>query len=156
MQRVFYVFTIACLLSIVVGCGSVRKGLNFETQAVINFSARDDINPDVDGRASPVVIRLLKLEDNRQIYREEFLNLYEDSKARLGSDLIGTVVLRELAPSEQRQELIDLTPSVRYIGLLAEFVDYENAKPILVLEIDPHKKNKFDVVIKHLELLNER
>jgi len=92
---------------------------------------------------SPVVVRVFKLADDRQFSREDFLNLYEDAENRLGKDLLGTIKLKEIAPGETRKEVIELSEDVKYVGLLAEFVRYQEAEAIQIVPITDHKINKY-------------
>lgn len=136
------------MMSFLAGCQSVRKALDMNTAAEIEFVANDDINPDPDGRASPVVIHVFKLADDRQFRRLDFLSLYESPEARLGKDLIDTVVLKELTPGDKRTELIKLTPEVRYLGVMAEFSQYRDADPILILPVLGYNVNSFRVTVQ--------
>ena len=56
------------------------------------------------------------------IKQEDFLNLFEDPQGRLGNDLIEITRLKELAPGESRTETFNLTPEVKFIGILGEYV----------------------------------
>ena len=105
-----------------ISCGSTRKLLNVETSAELTFITSKDLNPDQDGRASPIVIKAFSLSDDRQFKREDFLSLYENPAERLGSDLIDSVELKEFSPDETRVENIPLTPQTRFIGLMGEVV----------------------------------
>lgn len=146
-KSLFYCASIAVLAVTLSGCQSARKALNFDTSAVINFSALNNINPDSDDRASPVVVHVFKLADDRQFSREDFLSLYEGAEARLGKDLLGSVVLKEITPGESRTEVIGLPPEVKFIGLMAEFIQYRNADAIMVFPIVEHNQNIFDIAI---------
>lgn len=137
-----FILTLAIALS---SCQATRKTLNLATTVEIQLTAKNNINPDYDQRPSPIVIRVLELADDRQFGREDFLNLYENAEARLGRDLINATILKELTPEESRVEEFELSPQVKYVGLLAEFVQYEDANAILVLPIIEHKKNSFVV-----------
>ncbi|MAZ89734.1 MAG: type VI secretion system lipoprotein TssJ [Cellvibrionaceae bacterium] len=145
---------IALLIISISGCQATRRGLNFETSAAVNLSAAAEVNPDMDGRASPIVIRVFKLTDARQFQREDFLNLYENAQQRLGNDLIDVIVLKELVPGEARQELIPLTPDVRYLGFMAEYMQYQKSSPIVVVPIKDHNKNKIQVIADQLQLVD--
>lgn len=145
---------IALLIITISGCQATRRGLNFDTSAAVNLSAASDVNPDMDGRASPIVIRVFKLADARQFQREDFLNLYENAQQRLGNDLIDVIILKELVPGEARQELIPLTPDVRYLGFMAEYMQYQNSSPIVVVPIKDHNKNKIHVIADQLRLVD--
>lgn len=139
--------SIALMAMMLGGCQSAKKALDFDTSAVINFSASNNINPDSDGRASPVVIHVFKLADDRQFSREDFLSLYEGATARLGKDLVGSVVLKEITPGEARAEVLKLAPDVKFIGLMAEFIQYRDAEALMILPVLEHNQNVFDIAI---------
>lgn len=138
---------VGALVLSVAACQTTRRTLNFDTSVELSVDIKADVNPDNDGRASPVVVRVFMLADDRQFAREDFLNLYENAGSRLGKDLIDTVILKEFAPGEQRVEELPLTPEVRYIGLLAEFVQYQRADALMLLPITDHKKNEYRVTL---------
>ncbi|WP_281647717.1 type VI secretion system lipoprotein TssJ [Parendozoicomonas sp. Alg238-R29] len=145
-KKVFrYVFSIF-LVVFITGCSTGREVLNFDTLAELQISATNDINLDDDGRPSPLVIRVFKLADARQFEREDFLALYEQAEDRLGRDLLGTVKLKEIAPGENRLEEIELTPEVRYLGVMAEYSRYGDTKTMLVLPVRAHYGNDFSVI----------
>lgn len=135
-----------------ISCGSTRKLLNVETSAELTFITSKDLNPDQDGRASPIVIKAFSLSDDRQFKREDFLSLYENPAERLGSDLIDSVELKEFSPDETRVENIPLTPQTRFIGLMGEFVQYDRAEALLIIPIEPHKTNNYIIRVERLRL----
>ena len=87
---------VALLAMAISACQTTRRTLNFDTSVALDVDIEQNVNPDSDGRASPVVLRVFMLADDRQFSREEFLNLYENAESRLGKDLIDTVILKEL------------------------------------------------------------
>ncbi len=133
-------------------CQTTRKVLDLETSARLDLRAASDVNPDGAQRPSPLVITVFTLTDRRQFEREDFLSLYENAAERLGADMVRSVRLRELAPGESRTESISLDPSVRYIGLLAEYSQYERAQAILVLPITSNRTNHFRIEAEQLRL----
>lgn len=136
---------ISVMVVVLSGCQSARKALSMNTSVVIQFATDESINPDADGRASPVVIHVFKLSDDRQFSREDFLSLYEGAAARLGKDLIDSLVLKELTPGETRSEIIELSEEVKYIGLMAEFIQYRDAEALLALPVLEHNQSVFEV-----------
>lgn len=126
-------------LFLVSGCGTTARVLNLDTEVELNFQVWPNINPDEAGRSSPLVIRVFELKDARQFQTEDFIGLFQESKERLGGDLIAEYRLREFAPGLNRTEVLKVDPAVQYIGLLAEFVQYENAQARLVFPIEPHR-----------------
>lgn len=147
IQSLLKLLLVGTLAVTVSACQTTRRTLNFDTSVELAMNINDDVNPDSDGRASPVVVRVFMLADDRQFAREDFLNLYENAPSRLGKDLINTVVLKEFAPGEIRKETLELTPEVKYIGLLAEFVQYQDADALMLLPITDHKQNAYEVAL---------
>lgn len=147
LRTAFRLLLVGALVVSVAACQTTRRTLNFDTSVELTVDSRGDVNPDDDGRASPVVVRVFMLADDRQFAREDFLNLYENAESRLGKDLIDTVILKEFAPGEERVEMLHLSPEVRYIGLLAEFVQYQRADALMLLPVTDHKKNEHRVTL---------
>ncbi|QIL90443.1 type VI secretion system lipoprotein TssJ [Microbulbifer harenosus] len=145
IQKLLQLLLVSLLAIALSACQTTRRTLNLDTSLALDVNIASDVNPDSDGRASPVVLRVFMLADDRQFSREEFLNLYENAQSRLGKDLIDTVILKEFAPGEQRIEQLALTPEVKYIGLLAEFVQYQQADALMLLPITDHKKNTYAI-----------
>jgi len=144
-KTLFAGFIAASVVVSVSGCQSARKALNMNTSVVIEFAAEESLNPDADDRASPVVIHVFKLADDRQFNREDFLSLYEGAEARLGKDLIDSLELKELTPGETRSEVIELSEDVKFIGLMAEFIQYRDAEALLSLPVLEHNQSAFNI-----------
>lgn len=136
---------LVCLCICASACQTARKKLDLPTLATLNLYTAHDVNPDADGRASPVVVRIFKLTDDRRFKRADFLSLYEGADGRLGDNLLAVVTLKELAPGEVRQEVIRLPDETRAIGIMAEFSQYQSAQPLLALSITPHANNTYEV-----------
>ncbi|WP_340674111.1 type VI secretion system lipoprotein TssJ [Microbulbifer salipaludis] len=147
-KKIVQLLVVIALVMGLVACQTTRRTLNLDTSIALAVEIENDVNPDSDGRSSPVVVRVFMLADDRQFSREDFLNLYENAESRLGKDLIDTVVLKEFAPGEQRVEQLALTPEVRYIGLLAEFVQYQDADALMLLPIIDHRKNEYAITLE--------
>jgi len=145
--KFLHISFVALLVFSLCACQTTRRTLNFDTSLALSVDIENDVNPDSDGRASPLVVRVFMLADERQFSREDFLNLYENAESRLGKDLVDTVILKEFAPGEQRMEHLELSSEVRYIGLLAEFVQYQQAEALMLLPITDHKKNEYAITL---------
>lgn len=149
----FRTLFISLLVLCLVSCGTTRKMLDIDTGAKITFITSADLNPDQDGRPSPIVIKVFALSDDRQFKREDFLSLYEDPAERLGSDLIESFELKEFSPDETREEIIKLTPETRFLGVMAAFVQYDRAQALLVVPITPNKTSGFTIKAERLRIL---
>ena len=133
-------------------CGTTRKVLNLETSAEFNIIASKDVNPNNSGHPAPLVVQVITLRDARQFKQEDFLNLYEDPQGRLGNDLIEITRLKELAPGESRVETFNLSPEVKFIGILGEYIQYEDAQAKAVIAIEPHATNKVRIRLEKLKV----
>jgi len=133
-------------------CNSTRELLDIDTTIKMTIAASEDVNPDIEGRPSPIVISVFALADDRQFKREDFLSLYENPADRLGSDLLNSYQLKEFSPGETREELITLKPETRYIGIMAAYAQYDQAKALLVLPITAHKTNYYQLNAERLRI----
>ena len=150
----FRVKSIILLLvtTILLGCQSARKTLDLKTTVELQIKALNNINPNEQKRPSPLIIQLHYLADNVQFEREDFLSLYEKASERLGKDLIDKQSLKEFSPGESRIEKMVINNNAKYIGILAEFFDYDVANPLLILPITEHRKNSYRIVIDRTDI----
>ncbi|MEE2732149.1 MAG: type VI secretion system lipoprotein TssJ [Pseudomonadota bacterium] len=151
--RHFVQITLSILLVVSLSaCGTTRKVLNLETTAQFKLVASQDVNPNNNGHAAPLVVQVITLRDARQFKQEDFLNLFEDPQGRLGNDLIEITRLKELAPGETREETFNLSPEVKFIGILGEYIQYEDAQAKAVIAIEPHATNKARISLEKLKV----
>lgn len=155
MRHPLHIILISFLMITLSACSATRKALDLETTAQLKITASKDVNPNSAGRAAPIVLQVIKLRDARQFKQEDFLNLFEDPQGRLGNDLIEIIRLKELAPGEARLENFDLTPEVKFLGILGEYVQYEDAQAKLVIPIEAHTTNKAHIKIEKLKVRTE-
>ncbi|OUS09639.1 type VI secretion system-associated lipoprotein [Gammaproteobacteria bacterium 53_120_T64] len=147
---------IALLNLSLLGCGGGGAGGMFSSETAVELTiiSAKDLNPDRDGRPSPVIIKVFALSDERQFKREDFLSLYENPAERLGSDLLDSFQLKEFSPEETRTETLLLSPETRFIGLMAEYQQYDRAEALLTLPIKTNKKSKFTIKAERLRIIS--
>ena len=110
--------------------------LNLDTDLKINFVVDADINPDEQGVASPLFIRMYELKSPKGIDKADFVDLFEQDKTVLGSDLIGDVHrLKRFTPGENRTEQFVLAEETQYVALYAEFFDFSESRFKLVVPV---------------------
>lgn len=121
------------------GCSSVNSKvggmLGFETDLTLKLIAEADINPDDKNRPSPLFIRLYELKSTRQFERANFIDLYERDKEVLGADMVAKQTLKRLQPGDTRKDKLVLNRETRYVGLVAEFLQYQKAKFKVVIPV---------------------
>ncbi len=141
---------------IITGCAYTREKLDLDTSAKLFFKIAEDVNPDTNGRASPVVVNLLFLSNNRQFEQEDLISLMENAEDRLGKDLMNKVRLKEFIPGETRSEFFELTAETTYIGVVTEYIQYQKAEAKLLLKLEPHTNNKFSVRVNRLSMAEKK
>ena len=117
-----------CLLSIVmlgllISCaGGPPKREDIDMQ--INATA--DVNPDMQGRPSPIILHILELNSTEQFNRLDYMSLTQPSGAAMGAELLGKnqVILQ---PGESKALPMELNPQTTAIGLVAGYRDIDNA-----------------------------
>ncbi|OZG70980.1 type VI secretion system-associated lipoprotein [Hahella sp. CCB-MM4] len=153
-QTIFPIIS-GILMVLIAGCSTVGGVVGRDTTVTLNITTATDINPDEDGRASPVILNFYALENERQFEQEDFIALYQDPDAVLGRDLIFTTKFKEFTPGEERTESLVVDDRTRYIGIMAEYIRYEDAATKIVMPIDANTGNKFRMFIDRLSMRYE-
>ncbi len=108
-----------------------------DTDLEIRFKVDADVNPDEDGRPSPLFIRMYQLKSAKTFSRANFIDIYERDKEVLGEDMISVHKLRRIKPGESRSKNFVLSKEARYIGLFAEFLRFKNSSYKILLPVVP-------------------
>ncbi len=109
-------------VAMLAGCASTPKPESIGIQ----ISATNDVNPDLQGRPSPVILHVIELNSEEQFNRLDYTSLTQPSGAALGQDLLGKTRLT-LSPGDSQQLPLELNPQTTFIGLVAGFRDIDNA-----------------------------
>jgi len=147
LNKLFKLSIVIAFICLLAACAFTRETLDLTTELNIEFTVSSSVNPDSDERSSPVVLNLLYLKDNRQFEQEDFIALLESPEDRLGKDLIEKIRLKEFIPSEEREVAYVLPEGVNYVGVIAEFIQYQDAIGKLILPIEGHASNKYTVSV---------
>ena len=120
------------------GCSALSPYSSL-TKLNLTLSASDQINPDLNGRPSPVVIRLLELKHPVAFENADFFSLYQRAKESLAQDLVVSEEL-ELRPGETLALKLSVEPGSRYVGVLAAYRDLPQSQwryvvPVTALEL---------------------
>ena len=128
------------------GCAYFMSDL---TKVDMRIVAGGDVNPDDNGRPSPVVVRVVELKSPSVFESAEFFALYQNEAQTLGSDLVATEEF-ESKPGDVQDLKFALKPESNYVGVLAAYRQLEKANWRLVLPLAIKEKNELTV------LLNQR
>ena len=115
------------------GCGSASPPL---LQGSLKAEAAS--NPDLNGRPSPVVVRVYELKSLGAFNSADFFSLFERESETLGGDLVGREEY-DLRPAETRPYRRQLQPDTKFIGVIAAFRDLENSRWRQAAPVPPKK-----------------
>ncbi len=136
LRLAIFVFLLGLLSACQSNKSVVGGFLDLDTDLKINFLIDADINPDEQGIASPLFVRLYELKSSKLISKADFIDLYEQDKATLGADMIGDAQkLKRFKPGVNRTEHFVLEIDTQYVALYAEFRDFKDSKFKLVIPV---------------------
>lgn len=110
---------------VLIGCGGQPKKpdpIELEMQIV----AADDLNPDINGRPSPVVVAVYQLAGATIFMEEEFFAVFDPEGEKLAEELLKREQMT-LQPGETREYRAEFNPETTHIGVAVAYRDMENA-----------------------------
>lgn len=118
MTRFYTLALCLCLLALA-GCSTLSPYSDL-TKLDLTLEGSSELNPDLSGRPSPVVLRLMALKHPVAFENADFFSLYQRPREALAPDLI-TVEELELRPGETRKLKLSVEEGTRYIGVVAAY-----------------------------------
>ncbi|MNU53661.1 Type VI secretion lipoprotein [compost metagenome] len=109
------------MLVLLSGCSALSP-YSSVTKLNLQLTASDQLNPDVHGRPSPIVVRLLELKHPVAFENADFFSLYERAGKSLAPDLVTSEEL-QLRPGETVALKLSVQEGSRYVGVLAAYRD---------------------------------
>src|SRR5688572_3812258 len=106
---------------------TIAAAADAKVKALMTLMASDDINPDANGRPSPIVVRVYQLRTDEAFSKADFFALYDDEEKVLGEGRISSNEYL-LTPMERRPIEITVAGDTRFVGVLAAFRDIRNAQ----------------------------
>ncbi len=133
-DRISFLVALVCALCLAACAGGPPKDIVIKGDVV----AAADVNPDYQGRASPVVVIVYQLKNADAFMAGGFFSLYDADSSLLADSLIARQQI-QMQPGETRQFDSEFDPETRFIGVVAAFREIENAQFRAIAEI-PEKK----------------
>ena len=138
MHRLLPLALMAALLSLA-GCAALSPYSDM-TKLDLTLNRSDELNPDLNGRPSPIVLRLIELKHPVAFETPDFFSLYQRPKEALSPDMVVLEEL-ELRPGEQHQMKLSLQPGSRYVGVLAAYRDLPESNWRTVISLKEQEHN---------------
>ena len=118
----------------------------------MQISATADVNPDMQGRPSPVILHIMELSSTEQFNRLDYMGLTQPSGAGLGADLLGKKQMI-LQPGDAKALPMDLNPQTTAIGLVAGYRDIDNAAWRKVIPVTPGGTKGISITLEQTQIV---
>ncbi|PNG12277.1 type VI secretion system lipoprotein TssJ [Stutzerimonas stutzeri] len=130
-------------LAVLGGCSALSPNSDL-TKLDLSLQGSDRLNPDLNDRPSPIVIRLLELKHPVAFENADFFSLYQRPKEALSPDLVIQEEL-ELRPGEQRDLKLFVQEGSRYVGVLAAYRDLPESSWRFVIPLEHRAQNRIEL-----------
>ncbi|VVP52713.1 type VI secretion system lipoprotein TssJ [Pseudomonas fluorescens] len=148
----FKTLTTVGALVLLTGCSSLSP-YSKVTKLNLKLTASDQLNPDLNGRPSPIVVRLFELKHPVTFENADFFSLYERAKESLAPDLVASEEL-ELRPGETVELKLSVEEGSRYVGVLAAYRDLPETKWRYTVQITPVEVSDADLTLDSAGIRN--
>ncbi|HTN29630.1 MAG TPA: type VI secretion system lipoprotein TssJ [Pseudomonas sp.] len=126
------------LLGALLCLGSCSSSL---TKLDMFVTASNSLNPDLGGRPSPIVVRLIELRHPAAFENTDFFALYQNPRQALAPDFV-TQEEFELRPGSWRALKLHVQPGSRYVGVLAAYRDLQETRWRQVIPLEEQALHK--------------
>lgn len=134
-------------VSVLAGCQAVYA--TFPPSTKLHFRVAQDINPDLDGRPSPVIIKVYELASKTVFENQDFFALYDNPDAILRTDLLKKDEL-VFEPGQRTEYRMALQPATRAVAVVVAYRDIEGARWRAVVDVKPTGYDDFYVYVDKL------
>lgn len=148
----FKTLTALAALVLMAGCSSLSPYSDI-TKLNLKLTASDQLNPDLNGRPSPIVVRLFELKHPVSFENADFFSLYERAKESLAPDMVASEEL-ELRPGETVEFKLRLEKGSRYVGVLAAYRDLSETQWRYTLQVTPLDATNVDLTLDQSGIRN--
>jgi type VI secretion system protein VasD len=146
---------LVCVFLLVAACNPFKKKkpppAPEPTRVVLEFEATGNINPNSEGRASPLVVRIYRLKSYSVFEDADFFSLYEKADEALGGELIDKEEIL-LNPNEKRTVFFEASDDLRTVGIFGVFRDYEQGQWKAAAGVKKNKTNIINVFVNGTNL----
>ncbi len=149
-MKKFYQYILLLISMALFGCSAAN--LVVDPYSDLEIAASHKINPDSNGRPSPVVVYVFELTSNTIFESQDFFSIYEESEKVLGPDLVNKYEV-SLTPGQKETYQASMSPKTEYLGIVVAFRDIENSNWRQVIKVDKTGYNTYQVLLEDLSLV---
>lgn len=147
MRAIKLLVLFSLLAFFLAGCQAVYA--TFPPSTKLHFKVAADINPDIEGRPSPVIIRVYELASKTVFENQDFFALYDNPEAILRTDLLKKDEL-VFEPGQRNEYRMALQPATKAVALVAAYRDIDGARWRAVVDVKPTGYDDFYVYVDKL------
>jgi len=121
----------------------------------VNLKGGKNLNPDLEGRASPLVVRIYQLENIATFNTSDFFALYENDQSLLAKDIKYRDEF-EIKPEQNQEKKFELKEGGHYLAIFAAFRDLDHAQWKVFFEVQPTTTEPYKVILDNSSLAIEK
>ncbi|MEO1881511.1 MAG: type VI secretion system lipoprotein TssJ [Methylococcales bacterium] len=121
------ILSLALLVLLLIGCNTSPE--KTEAQATFidaKIFVSPLVNPDINNRPSPIVVRIFELKNLGNYSESDFYGLFENYESILGGDILSSEQFN-LNPGDTQGWKKNAAPETQYIAVIAAFRDINQA-----------------------------
>ena len=141
-RRTVWLGLAVTVAAVAAGCARGPK----PTPIGVTLNADAGINPNDEGKASPVVVRLYELKGLKAFNSASYFDIMDDDAKALGSDMIAGQEY-EMTPGQEQKYDRDVSAEATHIGVVAGFRNIQSAKWRDSIELKQEKQNDFVIFV---------
>lgn len=122
-------------LLLIAGCSATRHVATPADRLTLEASAT--VNPDLNGRASPIEVRIFELSSRTMFDSLDFDTTWNNAEVVLGEQLLSHQ-LHVLLPRQIQEHRIELAPQAAFIAIVASYRDIDSARWKLIYPVRAH------------------
>ena len=141
---------IIALTLLLSGCGSDAEKPELPPTIIeAKIVVTGQVNPDISGRPSPVVVRIYELKSTGNFEEADFYKLSEDFEGTLGSDLVVSEKFH-LQPGESKTYTNPISEETKFIAVSAAYRNLNQAIWKDSIPIPAHETTKVMILLEKL------
>lgn len=121
-MKLRYIFLL--VLFLLAGCTS--NGSHEPRPLPTTIVSNSNINPNYEGRPSPLVVVVYQLSSTAAFDSLDFLELYRQAKTSLDADLISKDEF-EIAPNQTKNFMLFIDAKTQYLGIIGAFSQVDSS-----------------------------
>ncbi|MBD8097511.1 type VI secretion system lipoprotein TssJ [Pseudomonas fluorescens] len=133
------------MLGLLAGCSALSP-FSTLTKLDLVLTANEHVNPDLQGRPSPIVLQLIELHHGVAFENADFFSLYDNAEQSLPKDWVSSEEV-ELRPGDRLALKLRVEPKSHFVGVLAAYRDLPHVQWRLLVPLTARHLNRAELVL---------